>query len=392
MKYDFTTVVNRAEQGSTKWSELVRDGARPEQLVPFSVADMELKHPPELVQGLQQYTEQMIFGYTQATDAYYESVQDWMERRHGFRPPREWFVEFPGVVPALREMVRVFTRPEDSVLILTPVYYPFRAVVRGNHRTLVESELIDTGTSYDIDFADVERKLAQPEVTLMILCSPHNPVGRVWSRAELVRLCELCKKHEVFLLADEIHFDLILPGYQHTSVATLTEYLDNMAICTAPSKTFNLAGLQTSNIFIPNEQKRQLLCENRGFFTLNAYGYKACELVYTRCGDWLQQLLQLIDRNRKLTEEYFASCLPEIKAYELQGTYLQWLDFRALGMEPKQLKHFMRRQAGWYCDEGYIFGMGGAGFERLNLACPTWVLEQALERLQKAVQSGRTDV
>lgn len=384
MIYDFTTLVDRREQGSAKWEGVPQDGTE-QPIVPFSVADMEFKHPPELLEGLKQYTDEMIFGYTNPTGRYYTSVQDWMEQRHGFRPPREWFLEFPGVVPALGELVRDLTEPGEAILILTPVYYPFRTTVRRSGRTLVSSQLVDCGTTYDIDFDDVAEKLARPDVTMMLLCSPHNPVGRVWTREELVHLCELCRDNDVFLVADEIHFDLILPGYHHTSVATLTEYLDQVAVCTAPSKTFNLAGLQTSNIFLPNAEKREKIKKIRGFAELNAYGYRACELVYTKCGDWLAQLLKQIEHNRVLVKTYVEEHLPEIRIYELQGTYLLWMDFRALGMPPKELEQFMHR-AGWYCDEGYIFGAGGEGFERLNLACPAWVLEQALERLHTAIR------
>ena len=382
MTYDCTTLIDRREHGSVKWRDIPLNST---DIVPFSVADMEFVHPPELREGLKKFTDEMIFGYTGPTDRYYTSVQDWMEQRHGFRPPREWFLEFPGVVPALGELVRDLTQPGDQILILTPVYYPVRSAVRANGRTLVQSALIDWGRTYDIDFDDVADKLARPEVTMMILCSPHNPVGRIWTREELIRLCELCRDNNVFLVADEIHADLILPGHTHTSVGTLTEFLDNTAICTAPSKTFNIAGLQVSNIFIPNAEKRERIRKNRGFAVLNAYGYKACELVYTECGAWLDALMEQLEHNRMLVKSYLEKNLPEIRVYDLQGTYLQWLDFRAFDMPTRQLEQFMH-QAGWYCDEGYIFGPGGEGFERLNLACPSWVLERALERLKQAVR------
>ncbi len=389
MTYDFATLINRSGQGSVKWNLMHRDCPDlDDSIVPFSIADMEFRHPPELVEGLKQYSESMIFGYTTATDSYYESVENWMEQRHGFRPPREWFVEYPGVVPALHDLVQRLTAPSDAVLILTPVYYPFRSAVRDHGRTLIESQLIERTSTYGIDFDDVQQQLARPDVTMMLLCSPHNPVGRVWTEDELVHLCRLCQEHHVLLVSDEIHFDLILPGYHHTSLAALSDYLDNVIVCTAPSKTFNLAGLQTSNVFIPNPELRTKVRKARGFFTLNAYGYKACELVYTQCGDWLDQLLRVIQRNHTLVRDVLHTHIPEIKVFDLQGTYLQWMDFRALGIPPKQLEQFLHR-AGWYCDEGYIFGGGGHGFERLNLACPTWVIEQALGRLIEAVHSSR---
>ncbi len=386
MKYDFETLVNRRNTGSHKWEGMYAQipGAG-DDVVPLSVADMELKNPPAIIEGLKEYMDKTILGYTGETENYYKSVISWMERRHGFSPKKEWFVMTAGVVPAIKEMVGAFTKDGDSVLMLTPVYYPFYSSVEANGRTVLGSELILDGTKYSIDFEDFAEKAARPETTLCILSSPHNPIGRIWTKEELLKLCEICLENNVFIISDEIHFDLIMPGYEHVSMGTFEEkYLNNCAICTAPSKTFNLAGLQTSNIFIPNEEYRSKMTAARGYFSLNIFGYKACELAYDKCEEWLDELLLFLDENRKFVEEYIAEKMPEVKVHRLEGTYLMWLDFRAWGMTKEEQEDFMVHKAEAIFDEGYVFGEGGIGFERINIACPKKVLENTLERIYKA--------
>ena len=386
MKYDFETLVNRRNTGSHKWEgmyEQIPDAG--DEIVPLSVADMELKNPPAIIEGLKKYLDNIILGYTGETENYYKSVTSWMERRHGFSPKKEWFVMTAGVVPAIKEMVGAFTKDGDSVLMLTPVYYPFYSSVEANGRTVLGSELILEGTEYRIDFEDFAEKAARPETTLCILSSPHNPIGRIWTKEELLKLCEICLENNVFIISDEIHFDLIMPGFEHVSMGTFEEkYLNNCAICTAPSKTFNLAGLQTSNIFIPNEEYRNKMTAARGYFSLNIFGYKACELAYDECEEWLDELRLFLDENRKFVEEFVAEKMPEVKVHRLQGTYLMWLDFRAWGMNEKELEDFMVHKAQAIFDEGYVFGEGGVGFERINIACPKRVLEATLKRIYKA--------
>ena len=386
MKYDFETLVNRRNTGSHKWEGMYEQIPNAgDDIVPLSVADMELKNPPAITEGLKKYLDNIILGYTGETEHYYESVISWMERRHGFSPKKEWFVMTAGVVPAIKEMVGAFTKDGDSVLMLTPVYYPFYSSVEANGRTVLGSELILEGTEYRIDFDDFAEKAARPETTLCILSSPHNPIGRIWTKEELLKLCEICLENNVFIISDEIHFDLIMPGFEHVSMGTFEEkYLNNCAICTAPSKTFNLAGLQTSNIFIPNEEYRNKMTAARGYFSLNIFGYKACELAYDECEEWLDELLLFLDENRKFVEEFVAEKMPEVKVHRLQGTYLMWLDFRAWGMNEKELEDFMIHKAEAIFDEGYVFGEGGIGFERINIACPKKVLENTLDRIYKA--------
>ena len=386
MKYDFETLVNRRNTGSHKWEGMYEQIPNAgDDIVPLSVADMELKNPPAIIEGLKKYLNNIILGYTGETENYYKSVTSWMERRHGFSPKKEWFVMTAGVVPAIKEMVGAFTKDGDSVLMLTPVYYPFYSSVEANGRTVLGSELILEGTEYRIDFDDFAEKAARPETTLCILSSPHNPIGRIWTKEELLKLCEICLENNVFIISDEIHFDLIMPGFEHVSMGTFEEkYLNNCAICTAPSKTFNLAGLQTSNIFIPNEEYRNKMTAARGYFSLNIFGYKACEFAYDECEEWLDELLLFLDENRKFVEEFVAEKMPEVKVHRLQGTYLMWLDFRAWGMNEKELEDFMVHKAEAIFDEGYVFGKGGIGFERINIACPKKVLENTLERIYKA--------
>lgn len=388
MKYDFETLVNRRNTGSHKWEGMYEQIPNAgDDIVPLSVADMELKNPPAIIEGLKKYLDNIILGYTGETENYYKSVTSWMERRHGFSPKKEWFVMTAGVVPAIKEMVGAFTKDGDSVLMLTPVYYPFYSSVEANGRTVLGSELILEGTEYRIDFDDFAKKAARPETTLCILSSPHNPIGRIWTKEELLKLCEICLENNVFIISDEIHFDLIMPGFEHVSMGTFEEkYLNNCAICTAPSKTFNLAGLQTSNIFIANEEYRNKMTAARGYFSLNIFGYKACELAYDECEEWLDELLLFLDENRKFVEEFVAEKMPEVKVHRLQGTYLMWLDFRAWGMNEKELENFMVHKAEAIFDEGYVFGEGGIGFERINIACPKRVLEATLERIYKAKQ------
>ncbi len=388
MKYDFETLVNRAAKGSLKWSSMKKtDGTKPpEGIVPFSVADMELKNAPEIVEAIKKAADESNpFGYTGPTDAYYDAVCGWMQRRHNWKIKKEWIELNSGVVPALSTAVITMTQPGEGVIVMSPVYYPFYKAVENNGRTLVENPLICTDNHYEIDFDDLAKKAADPNTTMLILCSPHNPVGRVWTREELTRLGRICIDNNVLVLSDEIHFDFIMPGYKHTVFAAISEeFANHSIISTAPSKTFNLAGLQTSNIIIPNEELRKKYAGNRYSF-LNTFGYVACQAAYDEAEGWLEELLVHLDKNRKLFVSFMAENFPKMKIYEMQGTYLQWFDCRSLGLDAEGLEKFMHDEALFYMDEGTMFGSAGSGFERLNLACPTKVLEAALIRLKVAV-------
>ncbi|EHJ00232.1 Cystathionine beta-lyase [Clostridium sp. DL-VIII] len=391
MKYDFETLVSRKNVGSSKWNLMSKTNEKvTDDIVPFSVADMEFKNPPEIIDGLKKYLDSSILGYTQATDEYYKAVCNWMEKRHDWKIKKEWIVEFSGVVPALYTIVRALTKEEDGVLIMTPVYYPFYKAIEDNKRKVVKSQLMLCEDHYEIDLEDLEEKAKLESTKLMILCNPHNPVGRVWSEDELIKIGKICIDNNVLIVSDEIHFDLIMPGFKHTVFASISEeFAKNSVICTAPSKTFNLAGLQTSNIIVSNKRiKDKIASEKRtasGNSGLNIFGYKACEIAYNECEEWLDELIQVLDRNKKIVENFVKTHLPEIKVVNLEGTYLQWLDFRNLEKDHRSLEKFMTTEAMLFFDEGYVFGDEGRGFERINLACPSNVLEAALQRLLEAV-------
>ncbi len=390
MKYDFITVPDRRHSGSSKWKQMYQ--IKPdvdEDVVPLSTADMEFFNAPEIVEGLQEYVGKTVLGYTDATDSYTEAVIGWMKKRHNYEVEKEWIIQSPGVVPALGTAVNAYTEPGEGVLILTPIYFPMTMTIQMKGRRLVESPLILTDKGYEIDFEDLEKKAALPDVKLMLFCSPHNPIGRVWSREELGRVMDICIRNHVFIIDDEIHNDLIMPGYEHIVMATLSkEAAMNCAVCTAPSKTFNLAGMQTSNIIIANPVMRAgFMAEKMSNFSmsLNAAGYEACRLAYTKCEAWLDECIQVIAQNAKYVEDFMKEKLPECKVYPLQGTYLQWVDFRPLGLTHVDLEEFMQQEAQIFMDEGYMFGKAARGFERFNLACPASVIKAAMDRLYKAV-------
>lgn len=392
MKYDFETLISRKNVGASKWNLMDKSNPKvKDEIVPFSVADMEFKNPPQIIDGLKKYIDSSIFGYTEATEEYYKAICNWMERRHNWKIKKEWITEFSGVVPALHIIVRALTEKEDNVLLMTPVYYPFYKAVTTNNRKIIKTELVLCKDHYEINFEDFEEKAKLESTKLLILCNPHNPVGRVWSEEELIKIGRICIDNNVLIVSDEIHFDLIMPGYKHTIFANISEeFANHSVICSAPSKTFNLAGLQASNIITSNKKVRDKIVSERrtsiGNSGLNIFGYKACEIAYNECEDWLDELIIVLNKNKKLVEDFMKANIPQIKVIDLEGTYLQWLDFRNLEKDHKALEKFMQIDAQFFLDEGYIFGDGGQGFERINLACPTQILKDALDRLLEAVK------
>lgn len=396
--YDFETLVQRKKMGSAKWDEMVKiNPLVPEDVVPFSVADMEFKNPPEVIEGLKKYLDEVILGYSIPTESYYDAVIGWMKGRHNWNIYKESIVLSPGVVSALFTAVRAFLEPGDGVIVLTPVYYPFFKAVTENQCNVVESRLKFNGVQYEIDFDDLEQKVKDSANKMFLLCSPHNPVGRVWTKEELLHIGHICIDNNVLVVADEIHFDLIMPGYKHTVFSSISEeFAQHSITCTSPSKTFNLAGMQTSNIIISNEKLREKFIQENlriGNMSLNTLGYKACELAYSNCEKWLNELIEVIDGNRKYFVRFMEENIPEIRPVRMEGTYLQWFDCRGLGMTYQELEHFMTIDAMLFLDEGHIFGNSGEGFERINLACPRYVLEKALINLkihlEKRLEEGK---
>ena len=392
MKYDFETVIKRANTGSAKYEQMM--GWNPnvsDDVVPFSVADMELKNPPEIIEGIKKYLDSTILGYTMPTKAYIDSVCGWMKRRHKWDVKPEWIVGSPGVVGAFYSAIKALTEPGDGIIIMTPVYYPFFSAIGKNHRDLVKNPLIKDGDTYLVDFEDLEEKAKNPRNKVLLFCSPHNPVGRVWKRDELEKIADICLRNNVVIISDEIHFDLIMPGHEHIVFASISEEAaNNMIVCTAPSKTFNLAGMHTSNIIIPNKELRDIYLRevvSNGFFSLNIIGYKACEIAYNECGEWLDELVELIHHNHNVLKSFMQEHLPEVKVFPLEGTYLQWMDFNELGYDKDELERLMHMEAEVFFDEGYVFGEEGNGFERMNIACPTKVMVEGLERLKKTLKN-----
>jgi cystathionine beta-lyase len=342
-----------------------------------------------VIEALVQKSRHGIFGYSDSREDYFLPLRGWYFERFGWETEPEWLVKTPGVVFAVNAAVRALTETVEAVLIQQPVYYPFSGAVTVNDRRLVVNELVYADGKYSVDFADFEEKIVQNRVKLFILCSPHNPVGRVWTKAELIRMGEICVKHGVVVVSDEIHADFVFPGYRHFVFADLRpEFAEISLTCTAPSKTFNLAGLQISNIFIPNPALRRAFkreIARTGYSQPNIMGLVACKAAYAGGGEWLDGLLAYLGENLAFLRNFLNEKLPKVQLVEPEGTYLVWLDCRELGISDEALDGFILHKAGLWLDGGTMFGAGGGGFQRLNIACPRRVLRQALEQLEQAV-------
>lgn len=381
---DFDTVIDRKGTRSLKYDFAVRRG-KPENVLPLWVADMDFQTSSYITEALEDMVKHGVFGYSESEEHYFEAVQNWMERHYNWHVKESWMTKTPGIVFALAMAVKAYTQENDAVLIQPPVYYPFKEVVEDNHRRLVINTLVLGGDgTYTIDYEDFEKKIIEENVKLFILCNPHNPVGRVWTREELERLGEICLKHGVFVVSDEIHADFVFER-KHTVFSEVKEaYRDISMICTSPSKTFNIAGLQISNIFISNPEKatafrRQVAAA--GYSQVGLPGLVACEAAYRHGDEWLEGVLAYIKANAEFTRAYLQEHLPRVKMTKLEGTYLAWLDFRDYGLTDKELDEKILNQAGLWLDSGAVFGKCGEGFQRINIACPRKTLQQALDRL-----------
>ena len=382
MRYDFDQVHDRRNTHSSKWQLEGRD------LLPMWVADMDFQAPPPVVEAIERRARHGIFGYSMPGEGFYDAVAGWLERRHGWEIRKQWITFCPGIVPGLNMMVRALTHPGEKIIVQTPVYYPFYDVIVNNGCRIERNPLILEGGRYRMDVDDLERRARDPKVTAIILCSPHNPVGRVWTREELTRLGRICSDNEVLVISDELHFDLVLEGHTHTPFATLGDtFASNSITCIAPSKTFNLAGLQASTLIIPNKRLRNRYLNGSILNRPNPFGIVALEAAYNHGEAWLEQLLEYLEGNLQFLREFLESRLPMIDLIEPEATYLAWIDFRALGLNKRALEDLMLNKAGVWLDEGYIFGEEGDGFERINLACPRSLLAEALGRIEAAVSN-----
>jgi cystathionine beta-lyase len=332
-----------------------------------------------------------IFGYTDVKDDYYRALSGWFERRFDFPIRRSWVKKLPGVVFGLAQAIKAFTDPGDPVLIQSPVYYPFSGCARENERRVVDSPLIYRDGAYQIDFDDFERKIKSEHIKLFLLCSPHNPVGRVWSFEELKELAHLCLKYRCVVVSDEIHCDFVFGGRKHYIFTQVEPALEELTvILTAPSKTFNLAGLQNANAIIPNpllKSRFSVEISRTGLSQLNVMGLAAAQAAYEKGDEWLAQLLIYLEGNLKLAKEFFESELKPLGLIETEGTYLLWIDFKPLGLDDKAINELVIKKAKLWLDAGTMFGQSGSGFQRLNMACPRLALSKALESLAKAIRS-----
>lgn len=392
MPVDFDTVPNRRGTNCFKY-DFAREMGMPEDVLPLWVADMDFPTAPAVLEQLHALAEHGIFGYTGVKDAYFSAVHNWYAQRFGWETQRSWLVTTPGVVFAIAIAIRAFTQKGDAILIQQPVYYPFANKVTENDRQLVVNPLVLKNGRYEMDFADMERKIVDYHVKMLLLCSPHNPVGRVWTKEELLRVGEICQKHGVLVVSDEIHADFTYAGHTHRVFASVkSEFADFTITCTAPSKTFNLAGLQNSNIFIPNRQLRHAYKKELsacGCGGTNCMGMAACQAAYEAGADWLEQLKQYLAGNLAYIRQFLREKLPEIALIEPEGTYLVWLDLRKLGLTEQQQRQLIVQDAKLWLDTGTLFGQGGEGFERINIACPRTTIEQAMQRLEHAVHKTR---
>lgn len=386
--YNFDEVINRRHTNSLKW-DLIEEKGYEQDILPMWVADMDFKTLPDISHALEQKVKEGIFGYTKVSDEYYNSIIYWMKNRHNWEIKKDWIVITPGIVTALKMAVNIYTQPNDCIIIQKPVYYPFDFSIELNHRVVIENPMRLKDNQYELDLEDFEKKIIDNNVKMYILCNPHNPIGKVWTKEELKAVGDICKKHNVLVISDEIHHDFVYNSHQHIPFYSVDEsYKEFSIVCTAPSKTFNLAGLQVSNIIIANESLRKKFIEykeKQGIVAPNIFAIEATIVAYTKGEQWVNELVNYLYSNIQFMKNFIKTRIPQLKIIEPQGLYLVWVDFTALNMSSKELEEFMIKKAKLWLDEGYIFGTGGECFERFNIACPRETLKNALLRLEKAI-------
>ncbi len=391
---DFDRIIPRVGTDSLKYDFAVQRG-RPADVLPLWVADMDFPTSGFVTDAIIRRTEHGIFGYTETGADYFQALDQWMQTHHGWELQPEWLIKTPGVVFALAAAVRAYTAPGEAVLIQQPVYYPFSEVIRDNGRVVVSNDLVLKDGRYQMDLSDLEQKILEHHIRLLLLCSPHNPVGRVWTAEELYALGAICRRHGVVVVSDEIHQDFVYAPHRHTVYATLgPDFAQQCVICTSPGKTFNLAGLQVSNILIPNPALRRQFkkqVDAAGYSQMNTLGLTACRAAYAHGEEWYQAMLSYLQGNLDLVRSYLATELPEITLIDPEGTYLLWLDFRKLSMTESRREQLLLKEAKLWLDSGAMFGPIGEGFERINIACPKALLQQALHRLKAAIQNIRQE-
>ncbi|WP_026508728.1 MalY/PatB family protein [Butyrivibrio sp. MC2013] len=389
-KYNFDEIHDRRGTNSIKWDMGPKYMGR-DDLLPMWVADMDFKLPDEIIEDIVKSASRGIYGYTDPGEDYIKSLNYWFKTRHGFEVESDWVIVQPGVVFGISIAIRALTEPGDAVMVQQPVYYPFTRTIEQNGRRVVNNELLYTDGGYEIDFEDFEEKIISENVKMFILCSPHNPVGRVWTRDELLKMARICKEHDVYVFADEIHFDFVYSSYTHIPYISLgREFTDRLIIGTSASKTFNMAGLQIANIIIPDPEVRE---KYRKVNTASGYGQCAITglygvmSAYTKGAEWLDEMLEYIEGNLACVRNFLKEKLPKVHLVEPEGTYLIWLDFTELVQDHKELEKLIVDKAHLWLDPGSIFGSRSSLFERVNIACPRLTIVQAMDQLYEAVRS-----
>jgi cystathionine beta-lyase len=388
--YSFDEIVNRKNTCSSKW-----DGTdnffQKENLLPMWIADMDFLSPQPIIEAIINRAKCGVYGYTFLPNTYYSAVINWFQRRHNWTIEKKWIYYAPGVLPGLSFAVQAFSKPGDKIIVQNPIYTPFYSIIKNNDCKRLLNPLNLSNGRYTMDLRDLKRKVKDPRVKIMILCNPHNPTGRVWTKEELTDLGEICLENQILVITDEIHCDLVYPGYKYIPFASISkDFAQNSITCTAPSKTFNLPSLKVANIIIPNPKLRSKYnkIRQRNHITNPNYIVSAVtEAAYNECEDWLEELILYIKENLEFLKNFIQSNLPEVKVIEPEGTYLVWLDFRELGLESKELSKILFEKAKVALWEGQLFGKGGKGFERINIACPRSILSEGLDRIAKAIKN-----
>ncbi|MDE6822494.1 MAG: pyridoxal phosphate-dependent aminotransferase [Bacteroides acidifaciens] len=385
MKYNFDEIIPRRGTNSYKW-----DSAGDADILPMWVADMDFRTAPPVVEALRKRVEHGIFGYVRVPDAYYAAVTNWFARRHDWQIEKEWIIYTTGVVPALSAVIKALTAPGDKVMVQTPVYNCFFSSIRNNGCGMIANPLIYRNGTYQIDFADLEQKAADPNVKVLLLCNPHNPAGRVWTKQELTRIGDICIRNNVWVVADEIHCELVFPGHTYIPFASIShEFLMHSVTCTSPSKAFNLAGLQIANIISADTDIRIKIDKAvnvNEVCDVNPFGVEALMAAYNDSEEWLEELKQYLFANYSYLRAYFAEYLPEFPVSILEGTYLVWVDCSVLNQSSDEIVKTLLEKEKLWVNEGSLYGEAGEGFIRINIACPRQRLIEGLNRLRRALK------
>ena len=385
--YNFDRIIDRRNTNSLKY-DYAKDFGYTNDHIPLWVADMDFSVIEEIKDAIYKINAVGVYGYTGISENYYKIVRDWMLKRYNFKVDKQWHCITPGVVYAMSTAINAFTQPNESVIVQTPVYSPFYRVVTNNKRNLIKNPLKYENETYSVDYTDFEQKIIDNNVKLFLLCNPHNPVGKVFTKEELIRLCHICCKHKVIIVSDEIHQDFVYEPNKHTVLANLNANFEQCCVvCTSPSKSFNIAGLKVSNIFIPNPELKKIFDEElirRGPSSVNTLGIAACMAAYKYGSVWLDQLKDYLKGNIEFVEDYISQHMPRIKALKPQGTYLMWLDCSNMGLDNEQVNSFFKDEAKLWLNQGDVFRPEGQCFQRINIATSRSILQKAMDRIKTA--------